>query len=50
MAHYDKESRTIILSEEDKENFNGLKANFTPSGIKTPIADSIIKKLVTIKN
>lgn len=44
MAHFDKQSGTIILSEDDKDCLREAQANM--NGKRTPIADSIIKKIL----
>lgn len=48
MAYFDKEKGKIILSEEDKKMFREVGHNVSTK--KTPIANSIIRSILTVNN
>ena len=44
MAYFDEKRGDIVLSREDKEMFDEIKASFQPTGgVRTPIANRIMK-------
>lgn len=45
MARFDKELG-IVLNEEEKETFKRLASNVSGKNSRTPIADSIMKKIL----
>ena len=42
MAYFDEKTGEIVLSEDDKEMFKDIQSNFSPKGIRTSWAKSII--------
>lgn len=50
MAHLDKESGKIILSEEDEQMFREVKSQFTPNGLKLTWSNKIMKSILKDTN
>lgn len=45
MAYFDEKRGEVVLSEEDKEMFKEVHSHFSPKGLRTPVADSIMRKI-----